>query len=336
VQYFGWIDIAGSPVAYWAAGGSTMGSSVSMYFPSGFNLTDVQTCAAMVSAAYDQYIQFAADGSPQPNDFDWVWTGPSSISDPLPIWWIETVVGVKIYEPIGFLGTDGAGNAYLVFRGTMSKDDDGADSDIRQTPYAPVTGFGNVDQGYYNIYRNLVLPTASTGATTTLLEGINALTGVSTFFFTGHSLGAGLSSLAVPDVSSNSNITPSSATMVHYNFGSPRVGDITFAGAINSASVPTYRVVNTEDLVPVAPPPEGPTGLFQHIGTPVDFTVNYGSAVSNHSMANTYAYAVNNPSDPYNSANSADANPVDGRGALSRQVLVVSGVATMAASTPAR
>lgn len=305
--------------------------SVPMYFPSGFVLSDAVTCAAMVRAAYDQFNQFTAQNTPDPDKFNWQWTGPTNISSPLPIWWIQKWVAS---EPIGFLATDGAGNAYLVFRGTMSKADMAADADFGQTSYGLVQDFGSVSKGYYDIYTNLSLPTAPSGQTT-LLGAINALSKVTTFFFTGHSLGAGLSSLAVPDVTSNSNLKPASVGMVHYNFGSPRVGDPSFALAMNfSTSVPTYRVVNTEDLVPIAPPPLSATGpmLYQHIGTPVDFTANYGSATANHSMADTYTYALSNPGNPYNSSNTAETSRADGTGALSRSV----NVTPAPVATPAR
>jgi triacylglycerol lipase len=293
--------------------------SVPMYLPPGFNLTYAQTCAAMVSAAYDQYNQWIQADTPKPGDFDWTWTGPSNISNPLPIWWIQRFL---VSEPIGFLATDGAGNAYLVFRGTMSLADKAADADFAQSTYELVSGFGNAYQGYYYVYTNLVLPTASTGSSTTLIQAINGLTGIKTFFFTGHSMGSGISSLAVPDVSTNSNLKPSSSlTMLHYNFASPRAGNVDFASAMNfSSGVPTYRVVNTEDIVPYAPPPE--TELYEHIGTPVDFTANYGSIDGNHSMANSYAYAVNNPTNPYNSNAGATPHPADGTGALARRVTV--------------
>jgi triacylglycerol lipase len=295
--------------------------SVPMYLPSGFNLTAAQTCAAMVSAAYDQFNQFTAQSTPKPDSFNWTWSGPSNISSPLAIWWIQKFIAS---EPIGFLASDGAGNAYLVFRGTMSTADKLADADFGQTSYGLVQNFGSVSKGYYGIYTNLSLPTAPSGQTT-LLDAINALSGITTFFFTGHSLGAGLSSLAVPDVSTNSSLTPSSVTMVHYNFGSPRVGDTNFAQTMNfSTSIPTYRVVNTEDLVPMAPPAVSLSGpmVYEHIGTPVDFTANYGSIVTNHSMANTYCYAMKDTSNPYNPLNTGTTNPTDGTGALSRLVTV--------------
>jgi len=283
--------------------------SVPMFFPPAFNLTTAQTCAALVNAAYDQYDQFVTQNTPKPPEFTWNWTGPSTISNPQPIWWIAEFFAS---EPIGFLASDGAGNGYLVFRGTMSNADKIEDAKFGQTPYALVTGFGNVDEGYYSIYTNLSLPTA---AQSTLLSAIDSLTNITTFYFTGHSLGAGLSSLAVPDVSSNSSLK--GKPMVHYNFGSPRVGDITFAVAMNvSSGVPTYRVVNTEDLVPIAPTPVSATGpmVYQHLGTPVDFTANYGSAIDNHSMRNTYTYALTYPANPYNS--NYTPNPKDGTAAV--------------------
>jgi triacylglycerol lipase len=305
--------------------------SVPMYLAPSFDLTAATTCAAMVNAAYDQYNQFKAQSTPfppSPSSFNWTWTGPNNIVNPLPIWWIQHLF---VSEPIGFLATDGAGNAYLVFRGTMSTQDKAMDARFSQTAYGLVSNFGNVYTGYYEIYTNLSLPTAPSGQTT-LLSAIGALSGVTNFYFTGHSLGAGLSSLAVPDVSTNGGVT---ASMVHYNYGSPRVGDVTFAQAMNFATtIPTFRVVNTEDLVPIAPTPVSATGpmVYQHIGTPVDFTANYGSAVTNHSMANTYTYALANTSNPYNNNQPSSSSVIDGDGALSRLVTVTANPAAVAAS----
>jgi triacylglycerol lipase len=242
----------------------------------------------------DQYNQFAKQGYPKPPDFQWTFNGPSSITGTLAIWWIQHNIAS---EPIGFVGWDGNDGVYVVFRGTMTDADKAADADFGQTPYDLVPNFGNVDKGYYGIYTNLSLPTASSGETTLLAE-LASFSLINTLYVTGHSLGAGLSTLAVPDIITNATLNKSSGfQMVHYNFGSPRVGDPTFANAMNfQTGVATLRVVNTEDVVPDAPTPTSATGpmLYEHVGYPVDFTANYGSVDNNHSMANGYAYAVAN------------------------------------------
>ncbi len=103
----------------------------------------------------------------------------------------------------------------------------------------------------------------------------------------------------MPDVLANTGIRPSSSLPVlHYNFASPRVGDPVFAGALNGGPVPTFRVVNTEDIVPDGPPSVIGTLIYQHVGTPVDFTAQYGSIGDNHSLDISYIYAINHPEDP--------------------------------------
>jgi len=55
--------------------------SVPMYFPPAFGstqLSQAQTCAALVRAAYDQFQQFMAQKTPDPGNFTWKWTGPQS------------------------------------------------------------------------------------------------------------------------------------------------------------------------------------------------------------------------------------------------------------------
>jgi hypothetical protein len=77
------------------------------------------------------------------------------------------------------------------------------------------------------------------------------------------------------------------------------VGDPGFANGMNwNVQTPTYRVVNTEDVVPDAPLPLMGSTVYQHIGTPVDFSAQYLTTDGNHSMANCYGYAINHPTQP--------------------------------------
>ena len=71
-------------------------------------------------------------------------------------------------------------------------------------------------------------------------------------FYTGHSLGAALATLAAART----------APKALYTFGSPRVGNEMFAASL--ADVPHYRVVDAEDVVTTVPPEA--LG-FWHVGT---------------------------------------------------------------------
>jgi len=73
-------------------------------------------------------------------------------------------------------------------------------------------------------------------------------------FFTGHSLGAALATLAA-------RRRPPQAL---YTFGSPRVGDVDFAAALSSFEAHNHRVVDDQDIVVQVPPEE--LG-FIHTGT---------------------------------------------------------------------
>jgi triacylglycerol lipase len=74
--------------------------------------------------------------------------------------------------------------------------------------------------------------------------------GSRTIWFTGHSLGAALATLAADRYGNVQGL---------YTFGSPRVGDTDFK---NDFHISTYRFVNNNDIVARVPPP----GLYCHVG----------------------------------------------------------------------
>lgn len=80
------------------------------------------------------------------------------------------------------------------------------------------------------------------------------------FWFTGHSLGAAMATLAADRFDGARGL---------YTFGSPRVGDKAFAQGFRT---PAFRFVNNNDIVPLVPP-AGPylgakkgIGRYQHVG----------------------------------------------------------------------
>lgn len=280
---------------------TTAPQSLPMYFPPDFNLGEAAICASQVLTAYDQYNQWRAQNYPSQSGFLWKPNGLGfSYSAPL---WADVTVTILGHvfnypEPFGFVAWDGTGNAFVVFRGTMSKADALIDAEVEQTAYALAAGFGNVQVGWNNVYTTI---------SPSLLAELAKIGTVSRLFFTGHSMGSALSTLAIPDVSSNSSVKPGSdLNYAHYNFASPRVGDTGFAQAMNSnPAIPTFRVVNTEDIVPDAPLPLMGSTVYQHIGTPVDFTAEYLTTDGNHSMADCYWYAINNVTQPQGPLSSA-------------------------------
>jgi triacylglycerol lipase len=263
-----------------------------MYFPTApFALADAVACAALVGVAYDQCQQWVNQGYPSRANFIWTpATTPISYTYSAPLFWSYRWLGIDYDEPFGFVAQAANGDTTLALRGTVTDADDIQDARLDQTAYQLVAGYGNVHAGFYEIYSAL---------SPQILSILTGLTGIARFFFTGHSLGASLSSLAVPDVITHTALKPGAGLpMLHYNFASPRVGDPQFAYMMNGNGVPTFRIVNTEDIVPDAPPSVIGTTLYKHIGMPVDFTAQYGSYDANHSLLNAYEYALNNPTDP--------------------------------------
>jgi triacylglycerol lipase len=272
---------------------ATPRGSLPMYLPAApFALADVVNCAALVDVAYDQYTQWYNQDYPSRSDF--VWTRPNNgYAYSAPLFWTNEWFGISYDEPFGFVASDSSLNAYLVFRGTMSDADEYQDAKMDQTDYDIVADYGQVHFGFYEIYQGLQADIYSA------ISGLNRLTPFRRFFFTGHSLGSALSSLAIPDLLANSSVKPGPTIgVLHHNLASPRVGDPQYADMMDNNGVPTYRVVNTEDIVP-----DGPTAIFgsylyKHIGTPVDFTAQYDTIGDNHSLDIAYDYAIANPNNP--------------------------------------
>ncbi|MDD5389619.1 MAG: lipase family protein [Gallionellaceae bacterium] len=86
----------------------------------------------------------------------------------------------------------------------------------------------------------------------------------SPIFYTGHSMGAALATLAA------ARHAPSAV----YTFGSPRVGNQAFVASLNN--VPIYRIVDDEDIVTTVP---SESLGFRHVGTELRLS-SHGQALS--------------------------------------------------------
>jgi hypothetical protein len=150
------------------------------------------------------------------------------------------------------------------------------------------------------------------------------LTANSKIFVTGHSLGAGLATLAALHIDKIAKKKGINASINLYSFASPRVGDEIFANHFNNLSS-CYRVINSEDLIQAVPLPttqviDSPTfnGMkstkqqrvvfvreflkkitggqnekhYQHVGIPVTFTKQTGTVAGNHNLTVTYREAL--------------------------------------------
>jgi hypothetical protein len=286
--------------------------------------------AGLVETAYDQFDDWTAAGSPS----SWTWSPPTgtgfTYSDAL--WGTAEVLGFDNVEPFGFVAWDGKGNAYVAYRGTMTKADEYKDGEAAQTPYTLANGFGNVHEGFFDIYQTL------SPATLGALDQANTGTPVTTLWITGHSLGSGLATLALPDVFNNWSTAGKLGAAAVYTFASPRVGDPQFACSVNAylSKIPIFRVVNSEDVVPTLPPSASDTSTFyEHVGAQATFTAQYLSITGNHSMADCYLYAVNNPGSPQGPQQTTFVNTVSAFANTRHATREVSAAAASAIRVPA-
>jgi triacylglycerol lipase len=266
-----------------------------MYFPSApFSLPDAVACTNLVITAYDMYHQWVQQKY-RPN-FVWKPNGPK-MTYSLPIW-AETWWLPYRFEPFAFVAYTTTGTVYLVARGSETLSDWADDLDVSQKPYSRVPGYGNVHRGFMDIYA-----TMGPAVITAINTAFQQLSGnAKALYIIGHSLGSALSTLAVPDVVANSNLNRSKTQVFHYPLASPRVGDPNFYYQYSYQTIPTYRIIDTEDVVPDLPPSVisilNFDYIYKHIGLPVTYTAQYDSDAGNHDYKNSYYYALTNPKQP--------------------------------------
>lgn len=262
-------------------------SSLPMYFPADFDLSIARFCARLIADAYRMYGQWEKQDKPRKESgFTWQTPSGTGLTFSSPIWsTMKTFFIIDESEPFGFVASDGTGKGYLVFRGTASFNNWMTDLDADHEPYDLVNGYGEVHDGFLKLWKSMREDALSA------LEEVGV---IDSLWITGHSLGGGLSTVAVPDI-----ITQKTFQRVeHYSFASPRVGNPAFTGAYNDNGVKTFRVVNTCDFVPQLPGAILGAYTFKHVGHPVNFSAQYGSVAHNHNHAHAYCYALDNPQQP--------------------------------------
>ena len=130
---------------------------------------------------------------------------------------------------------------------------------------------------------------------------------------TGHSLGGALASIAALHIGHSSHYRPHV-----YTFASPRVGNTEFTRHFRLRVNTSFRIANTEDIVPTLPTAtlrlrrhslsvrsqvlynkvknliahERDLNCYEHLGSPAIFTFQAGNLTSNHSMSGVYSNAM--------------------------------------------
>lgn len=205
--------------------------------------------------------------------------------------------------PIAFVATAGPA-VYVVFRGTKTISEWIADATLTQESYGYVSDGGKTETGFTRVY-----DTVHDG----IVETVNTLAAggeYDTVYVTGHSLGAALAILAVPEIAARTPFT----RPILYNFAGPRAGDPTFAARYGGLVGASWRVVNTNDEVPMlpkaitvvaGPPPEfKPEFLFyEHVDD--EYEITFGVPIhsiadleEDHSSCNYYATLCDQTEDP--------------------------------------
>jgi len=183
--------------------------------------------------------------------------------------------------PIGFIA-ENAAEVFLIFRGTVTTSEWLRDLNIRLTSY-PHFDSCKVHEGFlqtFNVFR------------TRIMESLAGLDTRKRLFVAGHSLGAALATLAVPDLA----VSTGFKSPIVYTYASPRVGDKAFAQAYDrQCGKRSFRIANTSDLVVSIPLPVPFLGFiggfFTHVETPIDFTVQEEDLEKNH-VIETYITAL--------------------------------------------
>jgi triacylglycerol lipase len=152
----------------------------------------------------------------------------------------------------------------FAFRGTDSDLDIWNDLFAETTPFVPIDSSKTpqppayVSAGFFGIYTLTggSMQRSMQQQLFALLKKYN----VGSFYITGHSLGAALSSLFTLDVRLSAPIL----SPTNMNFASPMVGTARWAQVYAQQGASTTRVLNYYDYVPDLPP----FPLYTHVGTP--------------------------------------------------------------------
>lgn len=257
-----------------------------MYFPKGFDQELAIELGGLIAEAYEQFAAFEEERA-------WSLSGRYSLITELKYEYkpdtrlakiasgFDNVrkflrIGVKetLSIPIGFVAKRG-NKVFIVFRGTKTPKEWLNNFSINFKEYF-IPSFGNIHEGFLHVYESI---------REKIREARGSMDAGTKLYVTGHSLGAALATLSLPDIELNCK----KKIRAVYTFGSPRVGDSVFAGAFNEAfKNRSYRIVNTSDIVTSIPLPVpligSLGGYFSHVDTPVDFTFQADDIEKNHDM----------------------------------------------------
>jgi triacylglycerol lipase len=264
-----------------------------MYFPANFDLARSVELARLVVQAYDQLDSFQKGSRWMPTDGytlieELVQKSPAGAPGKTHTQFDTDLRLLKKARftkdtiiPIGFIAQKDS-SVYVVFRGTVTIAEWVRNLNVRLSNY-PRAGYGKVHEGFLETYSVIH---------DRLLEVLADKSSRRKLFIAGHSVGAALATLALPEIEATTGFR--APTM--YTFGSPRVGDNQFCTSFDRMfATRSFRIVNTSDMIVSLPLPVPIIGIiggyFSHVDTPVDFTVQEDALEKNH-VIGTYLSAL--------------------------------------------
>ncbi|WP_256760915.1 lipase family protein [Cohnella sp. WQ 127256] len=170
----------------------------------------------------------------------------------------------------------------IAFRGTSTTSDWISDAMASQIKFKFARNAGMTHRGFSNIYESAREP---------ILEALDGLDPNKDLYITGHSLGGALTSLCGLDVAVNSSFS----YPIAYTFGSPRVGDPTFAKAYDSQVCRSFRVQNPLDAVTHLPPQtftlpkRDKTFYYMHVRENIPLPFHNSSVSANHIISGYFS-----------------------------------------------
>lgn len=139
--------------------------------------------------------------------------------------------------------------------------------------------YGRVHRGFQSAYERVI---------TQIRRAVEQLNPALPLYLSGHSLGGAVAVLTAADLSLNNGFR---GPIQVYTYGSPRIGDPTFAQVYNGLLPSTFRIVNLADTVPITPPERFRGGTFQHVGQEWSYLAQLGNVDDNHAIS-IYTTAV--------------------------------------------
>lgn len=147
---------------------------------------------------------------------------------------------------------------------------------------------GKTENGFTQFYKSFTFADPASGKSQTLEEFLNdPLLQKSKFLVTGHSSGGALAILHSLTMANHG------FAIETYTFGSPMVGDSSFAQTYNSLVPNSYRVANKPDIIPLLP---GNLLEYEHVGTLIEMNSlvypELKRSISNFHSLETYIYCL--------------------------------------------